>query len=75
MVGASSLSFVAMGGRSAAVGKQGAHSTEQAHFSAEDSGVRKPVPIPKAVLAILINTISVTAGSVPGLGGLPAWWR
>ena len=29
------------------------HSSEQTHFSAEDAGVQKPVPIPADVLAIL----------------------
>jgi stringent starvation protein B len=47
------LIFVVAGGPDAAEGKQPPHPSEQVHFSAEDSGVKHPVSIPKDVMAIL----------------------
>ena len=53
------LSFAVLGGPDAAEARQRPHLAEQTHFSAEDSGMRKPVPIPKAVLDILIKDETV----------------
>jgi len=45
--------FCAFAGSPDCVGQEQHASSEQMHFSAEDSGVKKPVPIPESVLAIL----------------------
>lgn len=63
-------------GQEAAMGK-GSSKSEQTHFSAEDSGVTKPVAIPEDVLAILREDdtvrLALKDGSTPA-EKLPLSW-
>jgi len=54
------LAFLVTRNQATACGKA-AQPSEQRHFSAEETGVKKPVPIPEAVLAILRKDEQVRA--------------
>ncbi len=57
---------------------QGSHPLEQVEFSAEDSGVKRPVPIPMDVLAALRNDVIVQSvledQKIPAEKTPPSWF-